>query len=148
LQNATYFVHLMRKTKLVVDFELNTNVIGLVTTLKDYKLAWNLNQVFKINLVKQPRLVIEFIKGENLSVVNFIYQTEVQQTRLIKNRGLEDSAGYLIPELTKFDYFLMINGGDSVIPESLVEGLHSIKEIEYFQKIDVAQLKSKDNFIF
>ena len=43
----------------------------------------------------------------------------------------------------------MISGAAEIIPgEPVVDRLHAIKGIEYFQFIDVTKLKSKDNFIF
>jgi hypothetical protein len=148
-QNAVYFVLCMRKTKLIVDHELGASIIGLVSTLKDYKLAWNLNQVFKIDLVMQPVLVIEFVSSSNLSITNYIYATEFQKFRLIKNKSIDADSGYLIPELGNFDFFIMISGVAEIIPaEPVVDRLHTIKGIEYFQLIDVTKLKSRDNFIF
>ena len=148
-QNAVYFVLCMRKTKLIVDHESGASIIGLVSTLKDYKLAWNINQVFKIDLVMQPVLVIEFVSSSNLSITNYIYATEFQEFRLIKNKSIDADSGYLIPELGNFDFFIMISGAAEIIPdEPVVDRLHAIKGIEYFQLIDVTKLKSKDNFIF
>ena len=148
-QNAFYFVLFMRKTKLIVDHELGASIIGLVSTLKDYKLAWNINQVFKIELVMQPMLVIEFVNSTDLSIINYLYATEFQEFRLIKNKSDSTNSGYLIPELVNFDFFIMISGEAEIMPdEPVVERLHAINGIEYFQLIDVAKLKSKDNFIF
>lgn len=138
----------MRRTKLIVDFELVAKVIGIVTTLKDYKLAWSINQHLKINLVMQPSLAFEFIKGKNLSVVNFNFKSEARQIRLIKNRGIIENSGYLIPELLNFDFFLMINEENNRIIEAEVEYLSTIEEIVYCKLIDLPKLKSKDNFIF
>lgn len=138
----------MRRTKLIVDFELVAKVIGIVTTLKDYKLAWSINQHLKINLVMQPSLAFEFIKGKNLSVVNFNFKSEARQIRLIKNRGIIENSGYLIPELLNFDFFLMINEENNRIIEAEVEYLSTIEQIVYCKLIDLPKLKSKDNFIF
>lgn len=139
----------MRKTKLVIEHELEGNVLGIVSTLKDYKLAWHINQVFKIDLVMQPPLVIEFVSSADLSITNYLYNTEYQEYRLIRNRGSELNSGFLIPELINFDYFLVISGEKEVLPDQrAIDGLHSIRGIEYFQEIDVSRLKSKDNFIF
>jgi len=137
----------MRKSKLEVYNEFGANIVGIVSAIKDYKLAWNINQVFSINLVMQPSAVIEFIKGADLSIVNFTYQSETQQIKLIKNRSTADS-GYLIPELANFDFFLMIGGEENLLMEKPLEGLSNIKDIEYYQYIDVSKLKSRDNFIF
>jgi hypothetical protein len=138
----------MRKSKLVVNYELGAKVIGLVTTLKEYKLAWNINQVFKIDLIMQPPLHIEFIKGSDLSITNYLFKTEFHYFRLLKNKGNEDNSGYLIVELANFDFFLMIGGEEMMIDDSETKNLQSIKGIDYFQVIDVEKLKAKDNFIF
>ena len=139
----------MRKTRLVIDNEIEGNVIGVVSTLKDYKLAWNINQVFSINLVMQPPLVIEFMKMPELSITNFLYETEFHTYRLLRNKGNDLNSGYLIPELVNFDYFLMISGEEGIMPDqSVIDRLHSISGLDYFQHIDVSRLKSKDNFIF
>ena len=138
----------MRKTKLVIDHELDGSVIGIVSTLKDYKLAWNINQVFKIDLIMQPVLLIEFLKGEDLAISNYLYQTEFQTFRLVKNKGTELNSGFLIPELINFDFFLIITGEKDMLPDTeIVNRIHQIKGVEYFQIIDVSRLKSKDNFI-
>ena len=139
----------MRKTKLVINHEVEDSVIGLVTTLKDYKLAWHLNRVFNIDLVKQQPLKIEFIKGSDLEIVYFAYSSEFKQFRLVKNKSLEENTGYLIPELMNFDFFLMVNGEEGIVSDdSVIQGLQKINGIEYNQLIDVSILKSKDNFIF
>ena len=144
-----FFCIFMGKTKLVVYHELGASVIGLVSTLKNHKLAWNINQLFKIDLIMQPMLEIKFIKGTDLSVVNYFYQTELQEFRLIKNKSNIGNSGYLIPELANFDFFLMISGEEEMMPDKpVIEGLHAIKGIEFFQLIDVNKLKSRDNFLF
>lgn len=139
----------MRKTKLVIENEFEGTVIGIVSTLKDYKLAWNVNQVFRIELAMQPPLVMEFLKSPDLSITNFAFETEFHGYRLLRNRGSDLNSGYLIPELINFDFFLMIVGETEILPDqSLIEKLRDINGISFFQEIDVNRLKSKDNFIF
>ena len=43
----------MKRTKLVIDYEYDFNLIGIISTAKGYKLAWELNQALGIHLVKQ-----------------------------------------------------------------------------------------------
>lgn len=139
----------MRKTKLIVDYELGDSVIGIVTTIKEYKLAWSINQVFKINLIMQPPLKIEFLKGNILTISNYLYQTDFQLFRLIKNKGSVLNSGYIIPELVNFDFFLMISGKKGTESAQIMfDQLKTIVGIDYFNWIDVDKLKSKDNFIF
>jgi hypothetical protein len=148
-QNALYFVLLMRKTKLIVNHELGASIIGLVSTLKDYTLAWHINQVFKIDLTLQPMMEIELINSADLSIVSYLYSTDFKQFRLVRNKSSSTNSGYLIPELTNFDFFIIISGELETIPgDPVLEKLHAVKGIEYFQLIDAEKLKSKDNFIF
>lgn len=139
----------MRKTKLVIDNEFEGNVVGIVSAMKDYKLAWNINQVFGIELAMQSPLVIEFLKAPDLSITNYLYETEFHSYRLLRNKGSDINSGYLIPELVNFDFFLMMSGEEEILPDqAIINQLHNIKGVDYFQQIDVARLKSKDNFIF
>ena len=139
----------MRKTKLVIENVYEGNVIGIVSTLKDYKLAWSINQVFNIELALQPPIVMEFIKAPDLAITNYLFEDEFCVYRLLRNRGNDLNSGYLIPELVNFDFFLLISGEDEILPEqSVIDGLHSVKGISFFQQINVERLKSKDNFIF
>ena len=121
----------MRKTKLVIDNVFEGNVIGIVSTLKDYKLAWSINQVF------------------NLVITNFLYEDEFCAYRLLRNRGNDSNSGFLIPELVNFDHFLLISGEEEILPAaSVINELRTVSGISFFQPIDVNKLKSRDNFIF
>lgn len=139
----------MRKTKLVIENVFEGSVIGIVSTLKDYKLAWSVNQVINIDLAMQPPLVLEFLKTPDLSISNYLFENEFCAYRLLRNKGNDLNSGFLIPELVNFDFFLLISGEAEILPEkSVIEGLRKIKGVSFFQKIDVDRLKSGDNFIF
>jgi hypothetical protein len=42
----------MKKSKLLIDYEFDFELLGLSASAKGYKLAWELNQVLGIQLVK------------------------------------------------------------------------------------------------
>ena len=44
---------LINKNKDFSEESVNFDVIGLVTTDKEYKIAWHLNKLFDINLIKK-----------------------------------------------------------------------------------------------
>ena len=50
----------MKKNKLESEFEVDFLLLGLVCNKKEYKLAWYLNELLKINMVKQEDVRIEF----------------------------------------------------------------------------------------
>lgn len=140
----------MSKKKLELELEVEAAVIGIVTSLKDYKLAWKINQVFKIELILEKDLVIDLPKSSKLALSNYCYQTDFLKIDLIKNKGIDnEKAAYLAKELIQIDYFLLIEGGDYFKESSeIIQHLQSVKEISFVQLIDTTKLKSRDNFIF
>ena len=140
----------MRKKKLVVDHQIDFIIWGLVSTAKDYKLAWKINQTLTIDLVKQDDLVISFVKGNDLRVSNYLFTTENTELRLLKNRGEgSESATYLAPEQQQFDYFVMLKTDDDTLDQASVqEALKQVDVVDYLVLVDLEKLKSRDNFIF
>ena len=64
----------------------------------------------------------------------------------IANKG---SDGYLIPEMKKADYFLLIkNYIDENDLDSLISNLNKITEIVTAIKIDPKKIKSRENLLF
>ena len=101
----------MSKKKLDVEIGVEAAVIGVVSSLKDYKLAWKINQVFKIELIMDEDLVISMANNSRIVVSNYCYQTDFMQINLIKNKGMDKAkATYLVPELPQIDYFMLITG--------------------------------------
>jgi len=143
-----YFATLMKRQRLLADYEIDFEVFGIVSVFKDYKLAWNLNKNLHLSLVKKNDLRLRFVDHE-LVVSNFLYETENSQLWLLKNRSYEIDkrmGTYFVPEMTEMDYFLRISG--EVPDAKWLELLRSTIGIEYVHKVNVERLKSKENFIF
>jgi hypothetical protein len=78
----------------------------------------------------------------------FRYYWEASETDFyfLANKGSE---GYLVPEMRKADYFLMIrNYIDDADLEQLITGLNRIPEIVAAVKIDPKKIKSRENLLF
>jgi len=140
----------MSKKKLDLELEVEASVIGIVTSLKEYKLAWKINQVFKIELVLDEDLVINLARGNTLTLSNYCYQTDFVKINLVKNKGIDkEKVVYLAKELPQIDYFLLIEGEDHFMEMSdVIHHIQLISEISFVQLIDITKLKSRDNFIF
>ena len=142
----------MKKNKLIVSYAYEFTLLGVASNSKDYKLAWAINQLLRIKLVKAADLVIETRNDKNIVISNFIFETEHSIFRLLKNKSFDkspDGPGYLVPELRNFDYFIWISGfEDTFTLEEFVESLRRINEIQFLQKIEVTNIKSKENLIF
>ena len=140
------------KKKLVVDYEFDFGLYGLITSVKGYKLAWLINQKTGIHLVKQEDSVLEFISSEKLFVSNYLYSTEHSMIRLVKNKAhtdIPDNQLFLIPELNRFDYLIIFNGTIHDGTENqLIDELKEIPDIQYISLLDINRIKSRDNLIF
>ena len=141
----------MRKQRLQVEFEFDFDVFGIVSALKDYKLAWNVNNDLHINLNKQKDITIQFVDSE-LVISNYKYSTDNSELQLLRNKSYELLGGenqYLIPEMHRMDYFITLQGEiNGWTNHEIQNKLKSTMGIDFVIKMDIEKLKSKENFIF
>ena len=57
----------MKKSKLIIDYQFDFELFGVIATVKGYKLAWEVNQELGVQLIKQPDLVVGFKNNEEKS---------------------------------------------------------------------------------
>lgn len=142
----------MKSTKLIVEYDFDFEVLAVISSVKDYKLAWAINKRLTINLCKTDDICLDFVKEGRLLISNFIFETEYTTFRLLKNKSFEasrTSKPYLIPELKDYDYLIMISGESIAYNgDVLIEKLKELPLVEYIKKVDIKNLKSKENLIF
>ena len=142
----------MAKNKLIIEYDYDFSLYGIISISKDYRLAWLINKYMDLHLRKEEDIKISFLNDENLVISNYLYETEHAQLRMLKNKSEDrksDIMSYLIPELNKFDYLIMKNGriGD-LSDQELFKEIQKIKEVQYIVALDIDKLKSKENLIF
>ena len=54
--------------------EEDYSLIGIVSTSKEYKIAWVLNNTLEISLVKEKDEKINLINNESIYISHFIYK--------------------------------------------------------------------------
>ena len=140
------------------------SLIGIHSTLEDYKLAYLLNKYLNTRFYKAKE-DLEFVrekKKASFSIYNYeninydfdwylianSYRTENQviSTELLLT---SETNTYLIPEKKKVDFFLKICGESEY--EFVVKTINKIKDIDNVitaYSIDKDTLKSKDFLIF
>lgn len=140
----------MKKKHLLIEYDYDFTLLALVCSLRGYKLAWYLNQLLMVRLIKEEDMELKFTNKAPLLIASYSFATEHTELRLIKNRSChEEEAGFLLPELKQFDYLLMLKGeGDYVDRDSLPEILQQIPGLQYLKTIELSSLKSKENLIF
>ena len=137
--------------KLTLKFELDFDfiLIAITSSLKDYRLCYEINKAMAVNFVRDEELALSFSKEKIIQTFNrYVYIQDDRDTEfyLLANKGNE---GFLIPEMNRVDYFLLIK--NYIDKEDLTRWLSHIKKIgEVLAAVEVEpkKLKSKENLLF
>ena len=142
---------IMRRIRLDDGVDYRFDVYGLITPVREYKLAWLLNRQLGIRLVKKEDIRIDFINSPSLVISNYLYATENSYFRLMKNRSQDDDdlKACLLPELQRFDFIVLTGGMEESLPQGVIKTrLSELPQIQYIQRFEPEALKSRDNLIF
>lgn len=140
----------MKRSRLLIDYEYDFTLLALVSPMREYKLAWYINQLLHIRLVKEKDIEFAFTNQPHLCISNYTFATEHSVLRLLRNRSVrEEEQAFLLPELKQFDYLIVLQGGGDFFDKiNLTEVLQQIPTVDYVKPVDVNTLKSKENLIF
>ena len=136
----------MKKRRLEVDFAYDFELMGLISSARGYKLAWELNHSLGINLARKDDLQMTTKEGDFFFAF-FEHQSSLNTVKLFRNRANEGDL-FLVPDHSHLDYILYTKGDEDVGSKRLQEVLRNIRSIELVAFLPLAALKSKDNFIF
>jgi hypothetical protein len=137
--------------KRVVKFEIDLDfvLIAITSSLKDYRLCYMINKDLNFSFVRNNDLELDALNGQPKSFFSFFkYGWESSETEFyfIGNKG---SDGYLIPEMNKTDYLMMIkNYIDEADLDDIILKLNRIPEIVAAVKVDPKKIKSRENLLF
>ena len=139
----------MKKSRLVIDYEFDFELWGVITAARGYKLAWEINQRLGVHLVKQPDLVVGFKNETEKCFPYYSYETPLNRLKLFKNRPSEQDSGkyFLIPEFPHYD-FIILAAMEEKSTQELADQIREIPAVELVASIPLEGLKSKSNFIF
>jgi hypothetical protein len=140
---------ILNRKILKFEIDLDFVLIAVTTSLKDYRICYLINKCVDFNFLKTDDLAVEINPNqEPVYFSMYVYHWEASATDFffIANKGSE---GYLIPEMSKTDYFFMIrNYIDEEDLENLLTLLNRIPEIVAAVKIDPKKIKSRENLLF
>lgn len=139
----------MKKNRLEIEYSYDFELLGLTTSAKAYKMAWELNRCLNIRLTKKADLIIRTKAKEEATYSFHAYETAMNTLRLFKNKPNETqhARNLLVPEFPHVDYIIMIQG-DELSSNRLQEELRGIPSVEWVAFIPLDSLKTKNNFIF
>jgi hypothetical protein len=140
----------MKKTKLFVEPTFDFELLGLVSPVKDYKMAWLINRDLNLALVKSEDVKIEFVSSPRLEISQYFLSLPHGYIQLLKNKALNTTQqlAYLIPELRNLDYFLLVQ--DQTQQTSIATFVDHLTRNPFIQsvvRLDISKLKSKDNLL-
>lgn len=142
----------MKTLRLDIAYEYDFDLYGLVSTVKEHKLAWALNRLLGFRLIKQKDLCYDLAGQEHIIISNYEYLTDFNVVRLLKNRAVGTAPAkmtFLLPEIKEYDYVLQINGPlQQLYPQEFIQRLLRIPLVQYVKQFDPLTLKLKDNLIF
>ena len=140
----------MKKKRLEIEYSYDFELIGLISPLKGYKLAWEINNCLEVKLIRQNDLEISFKNQSEGSFSYFSFEVEGNTMKLFRNRPNESefSKNLLVPEYPHFDFILLLQNDDLTKGNRLQEVLKGIPSVELVAFIPLATLKSKNHFIF
>ena len=138
------------KHKVVLDFEYDFDftLFAIATTLKEYKLSYQIQKTFFIRWTREADIEINFPKKNltgNFSRYSCKIELMQQELNLLSNKY---KGNLFIPELKIADYLFMVKGECDAEVEEILERLKNIEEVQAVMLIDVSALKSKANLIF
>lgn len=142
----------MKTFTLEVAFDCDFDLFGLVSSSRDYTLAWALNRALRLHLIRQPDLVVDLLTQGRLLFSHYLHATETLTLRLLRNRSLASSTlkkPFLTPDYKEYDYLLHItNGQGALAPAELLPALAALPLVQYAGPLEVEGLKYKENLQF
>jgi len=142
-------VMILNKKFLKFEIDLDFVLIALTSPLKDYRICYLINKSLNFNFTKSPDLSVDIQQGVGqvlFSLYHYNWETTETDFYFMANKG---SDGYLVPEMKKADYFLLIkNYIDEKDLDDILTALNKIPEIVAAVKIDPKKIKSRENLLF
>lgn len=142
----------MKKQKLISDLNVDFELLGITTSVKDYKLTWAINKNLHLQLERQKDHEIN-IQNKIFSFTYFFYQPAPEvRLRLFSNKPvgkITAAKNILVPEAPHFDFIFLREGdSQSFSLKTLQDCLKDVPVIEYLAKINSLDIRFKEHFVF
>lgn len=140
----------MKKKRLDIEYTFDFELYGIISTVKAYKLAWELNHALGSKLIKSEDYEVVHKNKVVNNYLHYAQTNEINSLKLFRNKPNEEGAekDFLVPEYPHFDFILLAHGEAFANSNRLQELLRNIPSIELVAFIPLAALKTKEYFIF
>ena len=138
----------MNKTYLKLSLDLDFVLIAITASLKDYILCHKINKSLEFDFEKTDDHEV-YLHADDAPIsfsrfYHYVEQGEIEYY-LVNNRNSE---GFLIPEMNKVDFFMIIHQYiDKEDLNFILTRLNKLADIQVAAQIDPRKLKSKENLV-
>ena len=139
----------MADKKITNDLSTDYKLVGISSSLKEYKLCYHLNNLLSCDFRKVSDLIFEptdRTRKIQFSVFKAGEEDDKNQFIVFTNKNLQD---VLLPEISNFDYVLQIHGkceDDNL--KNLVSGIKQFPEVVMTAEIPLKKIKSKERLVY
>jgi hypothetical protein len=139
----------MAEKRIKNELDTDYRIIGIATSLREYKLCYYFNQLLECDFRKLDDLVFESTD-----------RTRTSQFSVFKANGTDGQTQYLVfanksagelllPELGNFDYLLQIIGMNSdAFIHHITEQIKMFPEVVLTAEIPLKKIKSKERLVY
>lgn len=136
------------------DFFEDTKLLGISTTVKNYKLCWQLNNLLGFNFRLNNELEIRLLKRKNKKEREYffsIYESRETANALVHYLYHNQYDGeYLLPEFKHIDFLWLMKGDiiDDEKFESIKNSIKAMHGVQLVVELTNEQIKNKGNMVF
>jgi hypothetical protein len=142
---------LVLDTKELTDaFFEDTHLLGIMTSVKDYRFCWHINNSIGLNFRLNNDIEIKLIKKKRTYFFE-VYEYNVPNVFLshyLYNNQFDGE--YLLPEFKHFDFLWLMKGdevSDSALQET-IQIIRSINNVQLVTELSGDMIKNKENLVF
>ena len=120
-------------------------LIGIVSSSKEFKIAWIINNSLEVSLSKIDNEIIKLSNGSSLSISHLIYRRNKGYIRLINNKIIYNKGkSSLISSLSNFDYIIQFSFNFFEFESfNIINKLKSNNDIQFANFVDNNSIKEK-----
>ncbi len=121
-------------------------LIGLNSSLSNYKLCWEINKIADINLGRVEDVEVIGKTGDSTFHAVYVYEDpEYGRTyRLVQNKVM---GGMFLPECREADLILVIDESPPLDMEAALKSMRMIQKVILAFEIEIDKLKHKQNLL-
>jgi hypothetical protein len=136
--------------ELTEDFFMDTRLLGIIVSVKNYRFCWQLNSMLGYNFRLNPDIEIH-IQKKGRHYFFPVYQHSVYSSFL--NHYIyhnQNDGEYLLPEFKHMDFLWLIKG-DDITDEAcrqLIQSVKNMNAVQLVTELTNEQIKNKGNLVF